>query len=409
MTIPITALMFSININDTTLRDGEQTAGVAFSLEERLAIAKALDEAGVQELEIGIPAMGLGEQEEIRALLASELKCRCTAWCRMLPADLEAAWNTGITAVHLSISVSDQQIRGKLQRDRSWVLEQSRQLIQRASALGLSVSVGGEDSSRADPDFLLSFIEMAEQAGAWRFRYADTLGVLEPLGTARIFRTLRQNTHMALEIHAHNDLGLATANSLAAVQGGATHVSTTVNGLGERSGNAALEEVVMALQSCCDQHTNVQTRLLPGLSKLVAWAARRPLAANKPVVGSDVFTHESGIHVLGLLRDPDNYQFLDPTCLGRQHRLVLGKHSGRSALRWACQEAGIDVSENQEEALLAMIKFYATQHKRYLDLTALQELWQALSHTLETAPAINGTSLAAENGIHKTKANNLAP
>ncbi|WP_310446993.1 homocitrate synthase [Thiobacillus sp.] len=354
----------SVVVNDTTLRDGEQTAGVTFTAEERITIARALAAAGVKEMEVGIPVMGPEERDNIMAIASLGLPSSLMVWGRMSESDLAAAASCGVPRVNLSIPVSDIQIRHKLGRDREWVLDTIGHFVRRALDLGMEVCVGGEDSSRADQDFLLRVLEAAETAGARRFRFADTLGLMDPFSTYKRIDQLRQASDLELEMHAHNDLGMATANTLAAVLAGASHINTTVNGLGERAGNAALEESITAMHQLYNIETGIDSRHFPEISRLVSIASGRPIPVNKSIVGEAVFTHEAGIHVDGLIKNPLNYQGVAPESVGRTHTLVLGKHSGSSAVKHAYAGIGIALTEFEAKAMLARIREHAVSTKR---------------------------------------------
>lgn len=365
-------------LTDTTLRDGEQAPGVAFTAAEKVAIARLLAATGISEIEAGTPAMGAAEVAAIHAVVEAVPDVRVVAWCRMTRADVDLALEAGVGTVNLSIPVSDVQLAAKLGMDRSSALTRLADVVGYARAHGLRVHVGGEDSSRADPAFLIEVLRISERLGAVRFRYADTLGILDPFDVYERIVALRAASRLELEIHAHDDLGLATAVTLGALKAGASHASVTIGGLGERAGNAALEEVAAALAVRDDAACDIRLPALPALCARVAEASRRPVASGKAVVGSAVFTHESGIHVDGLIKDRRTYQGLDPRLFGREHEFVLGKHSGLASIHHVLDQHQLAASPAMARALLALVRDRAERDKAVVPSALLLEFHHEL-------------------------------
>ncbi len=362
---------------DSTLRDGEQAPGVCFSLADKLRIAEGLSQAGVPELECGIPAMGEAECRDIRALIAQRLPPRLTGWCRATVADLDAASRCGLRSVHVAFPLSP-ILLAAMDKTQDWTERTLPEIVAYARARFEHVSVGAQDASRTPLDRLRSFVRQAAQCGVHRVRIADTVGAWNPLEACAAFQQLAPHAFgVELEFHGHNDLGMATANTIAAIQGGAGSVSVTVNGLGERAGNAALEQVAAAIHYSLHCQSGIQLNRLAELCDLVAEASHHPLMAGHPVTGSAVFQHESGIHCSALLRDSSTYQLFQPEEVGRSAtEFVVGKHSGTAAIVHVLAAHGIVATRDAVQQVLDPIRSLAAQMKRPLTSAELTTLFR---------------------------------
>lgn len=367
-----------ITINDTTLRDGEQSPGVAFTSEEKIQLAKALHAAGVSMLEVGIPAMGAGEVSTIVQIRKAIPKAELMVWSRMKREDVVQCISTQVDWINISVPASEQHRRYKLNIDIDAMLQSMVTLINLACSHGFQVSIGLEDASRAPISVLTRIAQEAEKAGAKRLRYADTLGVLDPFTTFEQVSQLVTATNLEIEAHPHNDLGLATANAMAAIRAGATAINTTLMGLGERAGNAPLEEVAVALKVLNSGVTGIDLSRIPSLCQLARACSGQSYAPHKSIIGDKVFTHESGIHVDGLLKHPNNYQSFDPRLVGREHRMVLGKHSGSHAVRALLGQMEIAMPSDHYVRLTDAISQWSEVHKRIPTKEDIQRLVKQL-------------------------------
>lgn len=367
-------------INDTTLRDGEQAAYVAFNTEEKLRIATLLSQCGADELEIGIPAMGVKEKEDIKELLQLDLPVKMMSWNRALSSDIEASLECGIKAIDISIPISDILIDVKFKGNQSLVLKQLASAISLAKSEGLFVCIGGEDSSRGDIRFIETVMELGSELGADRFRYCDTVGIMTPTKMSEAIGYLTQKSDLPIEMHTHNDFGLANANALSGIDAGAQSINTTVMGLGERAGNASFEQISMALKHLYSQkERSFEAADMKNLVQTVSAAAGMQISANAPIVGERIFAHESGIHANGMMKNSSAYEPFDAIEVGSLRSFPIGKHSGTGTISYHLKELGIIPDKALLYKLLPKIRQIVTSRKEVLNTQELAHLYKEVS------------------------------
>lgn len=357
---------YPLVICDTTLRDGEQSAGIVFANLEKLRIAKLLDEIGVQQIEAGIPAMGGDEKKAVKQIVGLGLDASILGWNRANKEDIAHSIDCDVDSVAISMSSSDIHIQHKLMKSREWVLEKITESVEYAKAHGVYISANAEDASRADPDFLITFAKTAKEAGANRFRYCDTIGMLEPRRSYDDIKRIIEHAKIDVEMHTHNDFGMATANAIAGVQAGAKFVSTTVLGIGERTGNSPLEEIAMTAKHILKMDVHFDTSRFREVSEYVASAASRTIPGWKPIVGENCFAHEAGIHTDGVIKYLSNYEPYTPEEVGLKRKIVIGKHSGRHTVKQMLAKYGYEVDDEAAGIILESVRANSIALKRSL-------------------------------------------
>ncbi|MEA1894278.1 MAG: (R)-citramalate synthase [Euryarchaeota archaeon] len=409
--VHITDTTGTIRFLDTTLRDGEQTPGVSLTSEEKAWIARRLDALGVDVIEAGSAITSKGEQDSIRAVVHENLDAEICSYCRIREFDVEKAIECDVDSIHLVVPVSDLHIEKKLKKDRETVRNDAIRSCEFAKDHGLIVELSGEDASRADLDFLKSLYADGIEAGADRLCFCDTVGILTPERTTQVFKEL-SDLGAPLSIHCHDDFGLATSNTVAAILAGAAQAHVTINGIGERAGNTPLEEVAMVLESLYHMETRINCKELYTTSRLVSRLTGVPVAPNKSIIGGNAFTHEAGIHVHGLLADPFTYQPISPEVVGREQRIVLGKHTGRASIDASLHELGIVASDAQLNDIFTRVKELGDKGLRVTDadLQAITEtvlgIYKEAKVKLEELTVVSGNRVTPTASIKLTVGGN---
>ena len=347
-----------IYIIDETLRDGEQTPGVFFSYKEKVKLIEAMEEAGIDTVDVGMPIVSLNEAKNIKKILSRKWNINLAISIRAKKQDVDVALSCGTREAFLFTPVSDLHLQYKFNTSRQQAEERALQSVEHAVTNGITVDFVAEDTARADMEFIIPLFDRVARAGADKIIICDTVSVLTPAGIKDLCLSIRNRMKEKIRfgIHCHNDFGLATANTLAAIEAGVEYPTLTVNGIGERAGNASLEEVVMAAGNLLKVKHHIKTDKLYTLSRLVEDYSGIIIAPNKSIVGYNAFRHESGIHVDGILKNLETYEPVRPDEVGRDRAFVLGKHSGRALVRRLLQEKGIDAKASEVDRIVADVK-----------------------------------------------------
>jgi isopropylmalate/citramalate/homocitrate synthase-like protein len=351
-------------IFDTTLRDGEQTPGVALLPEEKLEIAKQLDLLGVDYIEVGFPATSKGEVDAIKLISKGDIKAEIVGLARSIQLDIDTAIKSGVNCIHTFIATSDIHMKKKLGMSKEEVVNKAVWGVEYVKSHGLKCEFSAEDATRSDILFLKEVYKAVVEAGADRIDIPDTVGVAIPKSMARLVREIKKTVDVPIAMHCHDDLGLAVANTLAGIEAGAQEAHVTINGLGERAGNASLEEVVLSLYALYSLKTNVNLKEVYRTSKLVSKLTGIRVSPNKAVVGDNAFAHESGIHTAGVLSSPETYEPLPPELVGHERRILAGKHAGRHGVEEILRQMGFSLNKDQLDEVVSRVKELGDKGRR---------------------------------------------
>ncbi|MEM2941052.1 MAG: 2-isopropylmalate synthase [Thermoproteota archaeon] len=352
---------------DTTLRDGEQTPGVALTSLDKLKIAHQLDMLGVPVIEAGFPITSPGEEEAVKMIVKEGLNAEIAALARSSKQDIEKAASTGVQRIHLFIATSDIHLKKKLQISREEAVKRAIDAIELAKSYGVKIEFSAEDATRTSLDFLVEFYKAVEEAGASIIDIPDTVGVATPFAMRSIVGRVHEAVRIPIAVHCHNDMGLAVANTLAGIEGGAVEAHVTVNGLGERTGNASLEEVAVSLKVLYGVETGINFKEIYNTSRLISSITGITIPVNKPIVGENAFSHESGIHTHGIISSPETYEPIDPEFVGAKRRLVAGKHAGIHGISAQLMEMGYRLNEEELRKILKIVKDLGDKGKKVTD------------------------------------------
>jgi 2-isopropylmalate synthase len=395
-----TRLPERVKILDTTLRDGEQTPNVALSTEDKLKIAQALDELGVDIIEAGFAVNSEGEAEAIKVIANAGLKSEICSLCRASIADVDSALACDVDSVHIFLATSKTHLEKKLKITQDQAIGKAVESIQHAKDHGLIVEFSDEDATRTELEFLHRMHKAVQEVGVDRIDIPDTVGVMVPPAMTQFVSEIKKHVKVPLAVHCHDDFGLSVANSLAGVLGGAEEVHVTVNGLGERAGNAALEEVVMSLLAFYNIKTNINSRKMAFVSRLVSQLTGIAVPPNKAIVGENAFSHESGIHVHGVLSDGSTYEPMRPEIVGKERSFVVGKHSGVHAVQNKLKEYGIELTPDKIKEVVAKIKKWAESGKKLDDAELLAVAYDVMGEQVK--PVIRLEEFTVFTGLNFT-------